>query len=148
MRCEAGRVHLVVPTEDLDRQQSQPSSGKHMQAVTLVSMRMWCGRGAMQTESRLEAMQGESGQATNGASTDDSRASRPKRARARFDYSILNGTSGNIRAFIQGSILTVWDVKYSAHLAGAQVQCTISRHSSTMHCQQACRSACPSTSWT
>ena len=41
-------------------------------------------------------------QVTSGATTDDSRASRPKRARARFDYSILNGTSGNIGAFIQG----------------------------------------------
>ena len=63
-------------------------------------------RGAKQTQSRLEALKGESGQAASGASTDDSRASRPKRARARFDYSILNGTSGNIAASIQGSILT------------------------------------------
>lgn len=46
-------------------------------------------------------------QATSGATTDDSRASRPKRARARFDYSILNGTSGNIGAFIQGKVQTV-----------------------------------------
>lgn len=34
-------------------------------------------------------------------STEDSRASRPKRAVERFDYNVLNGTSGNLGALLQ-----------------------------------------------
>lgn len=35
------------------------------------------------------------------SSTEDSRASRPKRAVQRFDYNVLNGTSGNLGALLQ-----------------------------------------------
>lgn len=37
----------------------------------------------------------------SGSSTEGSRASRPKRAVNRFDYSVLNGTSGNLGAMLQ-----------------------------------------------
>ena len=34
-------------------------------------------------------------------STEDSRASRPRRGVHRFDYNVLNGTSGNLGALLQ-----------------------------------------------
>ncbi|KAL0022420.1 hypothetical protein WJX77_010601 [Trebouxia sp. C0004] len=37
----------------------------------------------------------------SGSSTEGSRASRPKRAVQRFDYNVLNGTSGNLGAMLQ-----------------------------------------------
>ena len=37
----------------------------------------------------------------SGSSTEGSRASRPKRAVHRFDYNVLNGTSGNLGAMLQ-----------------------------------------------
>lgn len=37
----------------------------------------------------------------SGSSTEGSRASRPKRAVHRFDYNVLNGTSGNLAAMLQ-----------------------------------------------
>ena len=37
----------------------------------------------------------------SGSSTEGSRASRPKRAVHRFDYNLLNGTSGNLGAMLQ-----------------------------------------------
>jgi hypothetical protein len=37
----------------------------------------------------------------SGTSTEGSRASRPKRVVQRFDYNVLNGTSGNLGAMLQ-----------------------------------------------
>ena len=39
--------------------------------------------------------------AVSGSSREGSRASRPKRAVHRFDYNVLNGTSGNLGAMLQ-----------------------------------------------
>ena len=39
----------------------------------------------------------------SGTSTEDSRASRPKRAVQRFDYNVLNGSSGNLTAMLHAA---------------------------------------------
>ena len=41
--------------------------------------------------------------AASGNSTEDSQASRPKRALPRFDYNVLNGTSGNLNAMLHAA---------------------------------------------
>ena len=41
--------------------------------------------------------------AGSGASTEGSQGSRPKRAVQRFDYNVLNGTSGNLNAMLHAA---------------------------------------------
>ena len=43
------------------------------------------------------------GAAASGNSSEGSQASRPKRALPRFDYNVLNGTSGNLTAMLHAA---------------------------------------------
>lgn len=53
--------------------------------------------------------------AASGNSTEDSQASRPKRALPRFDYNVLNGTSGNLNAMLHAAGQTM------SHIAECEV---------------------------
>ena len=45
----------------------------------------------------------EGAAAASGNTTEDSQGSRPKRALPRFDYNVLNGTSGNLNAMLHAA---------------------------------------------